>query len=83
MDEIVQIKKYLGTFKNTIVGVPSPCFINEDGSSFPIGGLPASSGETDYYCFFNHPNYPLTFRIAGFFDLRQHEKIESKEGSVE
>ena len=73
MDEIVMIREYISNFKNTIVSEPYSCSINEDGSSYPIGGLPVG-GDTDFYCFFKHRNYPLNFLIAGYFDLRQHEK---------
>jgi len=80
-DEISQIQKYLSTFKNTTVRAPYPCKIHEDGTSFPIGHLPTSSGEGGYYLFFKDENYPLTFEIGGYFDLRQCEKKKTKGGN--
>jgi len=74
-DEIIQIKKYLKRYKGTKSFDCCPCTIPKDGNVFPLGGLPGSSGETDYYLFYERKDYNLPFNIAGFFYLRCHERI--------
>jgi hypothetical protein len=76
IDEIKQIREYLNNYDSrTHVGTPIPCSIPEDGSIMPTGCIPIG-GPQDNYDFYRSEKYPLSFKIAGYFDLRWHEKID-------
>jgi hypothetical protein len=57
------IKKRDLPLNNNVMGV----------SGMPIGGGP------DRYTLWREPNYTLPFKAEGFFDLRDHERIDRRE----
>ena len=77
LDEIKKIQEYLSDYDPKVdIGTPIPCSIPEDGSIMPTGAIPVG-GSQDFYCFYRSANYPLgDLKIAGYYDLRRHEKID-------
>ncbi|MDG6219594.1 MAG: hypothetical protein QCI00_09175 [Candidatus Thermoplasmatota archaeon] len=77
LDEVERITEYLKQYKDTIVQKPDICRLPEDGSVMPTGGIPIG-GAQDFYVFSEAKDYPLgDLKIAGYYDLRRHEKINS------
>lgn len=74
IDEIEQMKAYFRSIRD----------LNDDAFSYeevklpisndlyPIGGLFAG-GLQDFIDLYKHPNYPLKFKISGYYDLRGYE----------
>lgn len=76
LDEIEQIKKYLITFPGTTISEPLTCFLPKNEGVMPTGGIPVGGGQ-DFYLFYESENYPLgDLKIAGYYDLRRHERTE-------
>ena len=71
LQEIEQIKEYFTKRKNTTIKNQIACSLPDNGNIMPTGDLPAGGG-CDFYCFYKEKNYNLPFKIAGYYDLREH-----------
>ena len=78
IDEIRQIKRYLRRFPGTTIHKPSLCGIPKNYPIAPLGRMPAGGG-VDYHLFFKSPDYPLSFDIAGYYNLKINRPINKKE----
>jgi hypothetical protein len=54
------------------------CTLPEDGSILPVGWISEGGGQ-DHYLFYQEKDYDLPFKIAGYFDVREHTGATLKE----
>jgi len=77
--EAIHINEYLLKLKGVKNIELNNCSIPHDGSVIPVGRMPVSGRDTDFYKFFKRDGYWLPFKIAGYFDLRGLEPVTKEE----
>ena len=72
MREYFKNDKHMHTFNCSEICFPIPKNI------IGVGSIPVGIEAEGFYEFTNEENYPLKFKVRGYYDLRRHKRIEQE-----
>ena len=76
VSEVEQVKSLLAGYRPKTAVTLYPAAIPTPGGPVSVGEL-AVGGPTDFYLFYKADGYDLTFDLAGYYDLRDHEALDA------
>lgn len=74
--EVKEVKKYLKTFPKTKIQVREISLPHRAGF-LPISAIPLGGGQ-DCYMFYQSKDYSLSFKIEGYFDVRDLNEKQTR-----
>lgn len=82
LEEAHALAAYLFEAHNDAVTIEPIVLPWNSKDTMPIGAIPLG-GPTDQYMLYREPEYNLTFKVCGFFDIRGYERIQEPNHETE